>query len=215
MMRFLLSFLIIAASISPSFAQDNCTLRKNQEGIKVYLCETEGSPFKTIKVSFEAKGSIKSYASGVLNINNYKSWQVNISNIKTLKQISKTELIYYSEIDIPWPIDHRDIIFHLTVNQDKKSKVLTIALNHLPTYIPEKEDIIRISLAESALTVTPISSNHLKVEYTLQVNPGGDIPAFIANMFAANTPWNTFYNFRNKLESNEFKIDNSLPIINY
>jgi len=215
MMRILLSLLIIATFISTTNAQDDCALRKNQEGIKVYLCETEGSPFKTIIVSFETKGSIKSYASGVLDINNYKSWQVSINHVKILKQISKTELIYYAEIDAPWPIEQRDLIFHLKVIQHPVSKKLTVTLKEMPSYMPEQEGIIRIPLAESTLTVTPITTNHLKVEYILQVNPGGDIPAFIANMFAANTPWQTFRNFRNKLESNEFDNNNVAEIINY
>ena len=208
-----ISFLTIFYTVG--FAQENCSLRKNQEGIKVHLCETEGSLFKTIKVSFEAKGSIKSYASGVLHIENYKSWQGSINHVKTLKQISGTELIYYAEIDAPWPIEQRDLIFHLKVTQNQLSKVLTVTLKEMPTYIPEKEGIIRIPSAESTLTVSPITKNHLKVEYILHVNPGGGIPAFIANMFAANSPWNTFKNFRQKLENGEFKIDYSLPIANY
>jgi START domain-containing protein len=191
-------------------AQNNCDLKKDEAGIKVYLCETEASSFKTIKVNFKANGTIQEYANGVLDVAGYKNWQVSILHVEILEQISETELIYYAEIDTPWPLAHRDVIFHLIVTQDDKSKILQVSLEQLPTYIPSIEHIVRVPLAKSLLTVTPIDTNRLTIEYYLEVNPGGDVPAFIANIFAANTPWNTFNNFRNKLESNDFEINSNL-----
>lgn len=200
---------------STSQAQENCHLKKDQDGIKIYLCESEKSSFKTIKVAFEAKGTLKSYASGVLSIDGYKEWQNSILNIYPLKTINQLELIYYSEVDAPWPVSNRDLIFHLKMKQDANTKVLTVSLEQLPTFIPLKTGIIRIPEANSLLTVTPVDKNQLKVKYVIHVDPGGDIPAFIANMFAANTPWHTFSNFRRKLESGQFKEVDSLLIENY
>jgi len=198
----------------PSTAQDDCFLRKDSDGIKVYLCETDASPFKQIKVYFETEGSLAEYASGVMNIKNYKKWQNSIIKIEVLKKITERELIYYSEVDAPWPITNRDLIFHIKLNQNLTSKVLTVTLEQLPTYIPKKEDLVRIPSAISTLTVTPIGDNRLSVSYILQVDPGGDIPPVLANLFAANTPWNTFNNFRKMLESKEIKVNRKLKIVN-
>lgn len=214
-MRILLIHFLLISILSTSFGQENCSLRKDQDGIKVYLCETEESSFKTIKVQFEAKGTLKKYASGVLNMEGYKEWQNSILNIYMLARINELELIYYSEVDTPWPVSNRDLIFHLKMNQDSITKTLTVSLEQLPTYISPKEGIVRIPIANSLLTVTPIDSQHLKVNYVIHVDPGGEIPAFIANMFAANTPWTTFSNFRKKLESGEFEEIENLSIENY
>lgn len=214
-MKILLLFYFLFTICSTSQAQENCHLKKNQDGIKIYLCETEGSSFKTIKVSFKTKGNLKSYASGVLSIDGYKEWQNSILNIYTLKIINQLELIYYSEVDAPWPVSNRDLIFHLIMKQDSSTKILTVSLEQLPNYIPQKEGIIRIPRANSLLTVTPIDKNHLKVNYVIHVDPGGDIPAFIANIFSANTPWHTFSNFKHKLELGVFRELDSLSIENY
>lgn len=196
-------------------AQEDCKLKKDQEGIKIYLCKTEGSSFKTIKVAFETKGTLKSYASGVLNIAGYKEWQNSILNIYTLENINDLELIYYSEVDAPWPVSNRDLIFHLKMDQDSITKSLTVSLKQLPLFIPAKEGIVRIPTANSLLTVIPIDSAHLQVNYVIHVDPGGDIPAFIANVFSTNTPWHTFNNFRSKLANDEFDEIENLPIENY
>lgn len=182
-------------------AQENCHLRKDEEGIKVFLCKTEGSSFKTIKVNFEVKTTLKEYAAGLLAINSYTQWQYNIINPKIIERISNQELIYYSEVDTPWPIAHRDLVFHLKMWQDTSSLALKMTLKQLPNYIPHKEGIVRIPEAESLLTVTPIDADRVSVNYVIHVDPGGEVPAFLTNMFAAQTPWHTFNNYRERLES--------------
>ncbi len=193
-----------------NLAQQGCELKKDEEGIKIYLCETEGSSFKTIKVALEVQGSLRSYAAGILAVENYHLWQNSISNISILKRISSHELIYYSEVDAPWPLAHRDLIFHLKLSQDSLSRQLRVTLQQMPDYIPEKPGIVRIPEASSELRVTPLEGNRLKVAYTIHVNPGGHIPAFIVNVFAAETPWHTYYNFRQLLESGTF---DNLPVV--
>lgn len=185
-------------------AQQDCKLRKNEQGIKVYLCETEGSDFKTIKVAFRTHGNLAAYAGAVLDVKGYTKWQSNITNIRILKIINLHELIYYSEVETPWPIAHRDLIFHLILKQDSLTKKLQVTLEQLPEYIPKKNNIVRIPEAKSILKVTPLKNNLLEVNYTIHVDPGGQVPAILANLFAANTPWQTFYNFKNLLESGAF-----------
>jgi hypothetical protein len=49
------------------------------------------------------------------------------------------------------------------------------------------------------LTLTPLSKTNIKVRYVLDVDPGGEVPAWLINMFAANTPWNVYHNFRQQV----------------
>ncbi|MDH5366951.1 MAG: START domain-containing protein [Cyclobacteriaceae bacterium] len=183
------------------YGQENCEQKKNEEGIQVYLCETSGSPFKTVSVNFTAKTTLKQYAAGVLDIANITKWQTNIINQYVLKTINEKELIYYCEVDAPWPIAHRDLIFRFKMSQDSTTKVLTVTLKQLPEYIPVKKDIVRVPKAESILTVTPLSESKVKVNYTIHVDPGGEVPAFIVNLFAVQGPWQTYKNYRDLLST--------------
>ncbi|MCB0494522.1 MAG: hypothetical protein KDC79_00175 [Cyclobacteriaceae bacterium] len=193
---FLLQLLVFTV-----FGQEGCQLKKDGDGIKVWLCETNNSAFKTIKVEFEAEATLKEYAAGLLDIESYKYWQHNIIEPRILKTINEKELIYYSEVDTPWPISNRDLIFYLKMWQDSISLVLKVSLEQLPNYLPVKDGIVRIPEAESLLTVAPINDHRVKVTYVLHVDPGGEVPAFLANMFASQTPWQTFKNYRDRLES--------------
>ena len=182
-------------------AQENCQLKKDDDGIKIYLCENDSSNFKTIIAEYEVPATLSQYAAIVLDVENYKEWQYKSINPHTVKKVSDTELYYYTEVSAPWPVNNRDLIFHLQMRQDKANKTLTVELTQTPGFLPEKKDVVRVPKAHSLLKVTPVDKGHVHVRYVLDIDPGGVIPAWIANMFAAQAPWNTFNNFRNRVIS--------------
>ncbi len=179
-----------------TFAQQDCELKKSANDIKVYLCDNETQKFKTIIVELEMPATLSQYAALVLDINNSNKWQYKVAKQEVLKTISATELYYYSEVSPPWPVSNRDVIFHMILRQDSASRRLTVTLEAMPKYLPENDGVVRLPYAESTLTVDPIDKGHVKVRYELDVDPGGDVPAWVINLFAPNAPWHTYNNFR-------------------
>ena len=198
-MRIGATLLVFFQAILPLSAQENCSLKKDSEGVKVYLCENEQRAFKTIIVELEVPATLSQYAAKVLDVENYFRWQDRIKDQKIVKQVSNTELYYHSEVNVPWPAADRDYIFHLNMQQDPESKVISMTLTEMPDFLPRKEGVVRVPYAKSLLTLTPISATRVSVRYVLDVDPGGEIPAWLVNMFAANTPWNTYVNFRKQI----------------
>jgi hypothetical protein len=167
----------------------------------VYLCDSEISNFKTIVVDLEVPATLSQYAALVMDIESYHKWQYKAKGARLLDQVSQTELYYYLAIETPWPIDDRDMIWHLTMNQDSATKVIVVDLVEIPDYIPRVEGVVRIPKAKSTLTIKPIDKTHVHVHYIIDVDPGGTAPAWIVNMFAAQTPWNTYNNLRERIKS--------------
>ena len=48
--------------------------------------------------------------------------------------------------------------------------------------------------------LTPIAENKTKVEYQMHVEPGGYVPAWLANMKIVDTPYTFMYNLREQVE---------------
>lgn len=195
-MKFVALLLLVVHAWNISVAQENCVIKKDDEGVKVYLCDNNKSNFKTIIVELEVPATLSQYAAQVLDIANYPNWQDRVEQQKIIKQISETELYYYAQVSAPWPASYRDYIFHLNLEQDSITKVLKMSLKEMPNYLPKVDGIIRIPFAESLLTITPISAKRVNVRFVLDIDPGGELPPWLVNMFAANTPWNTYVNFR-------------------
>jgi hypothetical protein len=121
-----------------------------------------------------------------------------------LKKISAAELYYYSEVSLPWPISNRDFVAHLKVTQDPHSKVVTIDGPVISNYVPEKKDVIRVKSSFGKWVLTP-QKNNVKIEYTLETDPGGSLPVWLVNLFAAKGPHETFKNLKVQLEKVEYK----------
>ena len=60
--------------------------------------------------------------------------------------------------------------------------------------------------------ITPIAKGRIKVEYTIRLDPGGDLPAWLFNLFVTKGPAESFENL--KLQLNKPQYTNvHLPFI--
>lgn len=183
-----------------SLAQLSCELKKNKDNIKIFSCKIKESEFNAIKAEFEVNATLKQYKSIVLDVDNYKEWHYKEVNQKIIKKVSPTEFIYYSEVTAPFPVSNRDLILHLKLEQDSITNILTVSSNSIANYLPLVDNCVRVPKSNSKLTITPIAESKLKIEYFIEIDPGGLIPAWVANSFSTQAPYETFKKLIEKLE---------------
>ena len=167
-------------------------LKKEKDSIRVYSRQSSQSKFNEIKVELAIKAKLSEIASLILDIDNYSKWSRSLKTSYILKQVSANDLYFYSEVNSPWPAKNRDIIVHLKILQDPVTKVMTIKAIGVPDYIPVKMNIVRIPFSEETWTVVPVEKNRIKIIYYMQIDPGGDAPAWMVNLFATKAPLETF-----------------------
>ena len=182
-------------------AQPNCELKKEKDNIKVYGCPVEGSALNDIRVEFEVNSTIEKYIPIVLDVAHYGEWRYREFNQKVLKKINDTELIYYAQVSAPFPMSDRDLVLHLKLNQDPITKIMTVKIESMLDYIPPVEDVVRVPSSLSTMTLTPVGESKLKVSCLVRINPGGQLPAWVINMFSTQGPYETFKNLKDKLEA--------------
>lgn len=173
-------------------AQVNWELKVNREGIKVYTKTMDNSPLKAVKTVCTLNTSLSTLTAVLLDIPGSMDWVYATKTITLLKQISPAELIYHSEINIPWPASNRDFIVGISVVQDEKTKVVTLLGINKPDYLPERKDVVRIQQSYSKWLITPVQPGVVRIEYELQVDPSGKVPVWLVNMFATRGPFETF-----------------------
>ncbi|MHA4809746.1 START domain-containing protein [Flavitalea flava] len=172
--------------------KENWKLKADKEGIAIYTRTLPDSRFNAVKVECTLTATLSQFVAVILDVNTGTEWEYSTKSSILLKQVSPSELYYYSEVSVPWPVSNRDFIAHLKAVQDPGTKVVTIYGPTIPDYIPEKKDIVRVLRSEGKWIITPIAGNRVKVEYTLRVDPGGNVPAWLINMFATKGPYESF-----------------------
>src|SRR5258707_6333996 len=111
---------------APVSGQENWKLKSNKEGIAIYLRSLPDSKFKAVKVECEVAASLSQLVAVILDVKTWVEWVYRTKSCILLKQVSPSELYYYSEVSIPWPASNRDFIAHLITVQDPQTKVVTV-----------------------------------------------------------------------------------------
>jgi hypothetical protein len=208
---FLTGCMIVLMHVS-SLAQPDWQLKQDKDGIQVYTKNIDNAKLKAVKVVTSISTSLTTLTAVLMDVDGSKDWVYATKKISLLKQVSPASLIYYSEIEIPWPGSNRDFIVEIQASQDEKTKVVTVDGFNKPDYLPENNNMVRIRQSYSKWLITPLQKGQVKIEYVLQVDPGGNIPIWLINLFATKGPLETFKKLREQVKKKKYAYI-SLPYI--
>jgi len=194
------------------FGQSDWKLSTQKDGVKVYTLNLPDSKFKAIKVECEIDATPSQLVALLMDVNTSADWVYHTKSCTLIKQVSPSELYYYSEVNLPWPAANRDFVAHLIVSQNPETKVVVIDGPAVNGMVPVKNGIVRITNSTGKWTITPDGIDKVKVEYTLHVEPGGSIPAWMANMFATQGPLEIFKKLKVQIQKPVYK-NAELPFI--
>ncbi|WP_426670107.1 START domain-containing protein [Mucilaginibacter sp. McL0603] len=183
---------LLLLKVTGVYAQTDWNLKNEKNGIKVYSSQVSNSKFKAIKVECELNATASQLVEVLLDIKACPEWLDHTKSCTLLKQVSPSELYYYSEVSIPWPVQNRDFVAHLVVHQNPETKVVTMDGPAVSGFVPIKEGIVRVHSSRSLWIITPLKKGLVKVVYTLQVDPGGNVPAWLVNLLATQGPMKSF-----------------------
>jgi hypothetical protein len=202
MIRIISTLLLFTSLYLSGHAQNqDCKEKKNSNGIIVYVCKTQNEQFKSLKAEFTIDNtSLVELVAFIKNVNHYPKWQYNMVSAEMLKRESDDIMITRAEIDAPWPVENRELIVQYEMYQNEAQDSLHVIAKTHPYDYP-KSDLVRIPFSHAEWFVKK-AGNLLKVSYTLSVNPGGSLPAWLVNMALAEGPFHTFSNLKKELENN-------------
>jgi START domain len=182
-------------------SQDKWKLRLDEQGIRVFTSELDTIQYRKVRIQMQVNGTIENFKKVFFDVNRHKSWVYKCDVSYLLRRISENELYYYSQLDVPWPASNRDMIVRILWKEDRKTGNVQIEGNGYPQFIPPKKDFVRIPLQIAEWNIRPVSAGKIQVEYQILVDPGGNVPAWILNLFIAKAPYETFRNLRKQVEA--------------
>jgi hypothetical protein len=176
-------------------------ISKSKKLILLYTRKVSYSDYKEFKGEMIVASNPEAIVKYLRNIDDYKDWLPDCLESKKLDAISASEQINYVLTDIPWPYEDRDLAYKFTlVPEDSITGQIIILIENRPDYIPFRKKIVRIPKSVGFWTLTPIGENKTKAEYQMHVEPGGYVPAWLANLKLVDTPFLFMYNLREQVE---------------
>jgi hypothetical protein len=199
-MKALAICLLFLTSFPPGSDKNTWTLTLEKDGINIYSRPSDFSKFNDIRVDMDLPGTVDQLAAILRDVNRYTDWIYATRTSKMVKKVNENEVIYYAEVGTPWPAANRDYYADLKINLNPANHSMNIVSVGMKDYQPEKKDLVRIPLSRSFWTVTTQPNGKIHLQYILQLDPGGSLPTWILNSFAAKAPIETFSHLKKKME---------------
>jgi hypothetical protein len=188
------------------FGQDDgkWKLKKNKNGIEIFTTQSDTSAFMAFKARMTIQGSVGAFVAVLQDLDHMPDWGYNIEYARLLEKSGDTLVIYYSEASVPFPFANRDGIYLNRFIWNNQSRQLKVDIELLHNYLEVKEKLVRVK-GNGEWLVKVLGDDSLEMIFRMQVDPGGEIPAWLVNMFIDETPYETMVNIREMMKKPEYR----------
>ncbi|GKX49865.1 hypothetical protein SOASR029_01740 [Budvicia aquatica] len=190
---------VILLFISLSSHAENWELEMDKEGIRVFLSTPQDSSFK----AYRAETIIKALPGAIASILADMSLSCQLMyGCKQARLIKQQGYDYwaYSQIKAAWPVSDRDLSIYSHAELEEDGTIV-VKVSALPENVPAAKDHIRITKLDGFWKFIPIDSQTTQVIYQVAAEPGGSVPAWLANKFVVDGPFETLKAFRQHAEA--------------
>jgi len=188
------------------FGQDdiNWELVKNSNNIKVYTQKLPYHQIKKVKAESVITATLSELVALFKDAKNHSNWVFLNESAKIVEVTDNNNWKYYSYTVTPWPVSNRDYYTSTVLLQNDIDYSVTITSVAIPDFAPEQKDCVRISYINSVWTLNPIGNGLVYISFELEVDPGGNIPAWLVNLTITKGPYNTMIGLIKELKTERY-----------
>jgi len=183
--------------------QEPWELVKDKEGIQVFTRANTVSSFKEFKATMRIEAGVNEFLAVLYDVEGLSDWAYNIIESKLLHRPDDMSQIYYAVAKTPWPYKDRDGIYLNQITWDKKAKLLLVEIDMLEQDVEVSDNYVRMD-GYGYWQVKEVSAGQVEVIFQMQVDPGGSIKAWMANMFVSDSPYHTMAGLRDVLQKKKY-----------
>jgi stearoyl-CoA desaturase (delta-9 desaturase) len=175
-----------------TYGQQKWELKRNEEGIKVYTSASANPALHSVKVVCKINTGMQQFTALLMDAKAHEDWVYNTRTSYAVKQLAAGHMLYYSEIEMPWPLANREVVVDLTIAPQPDGKMILITASAVPLYVASTPGKVRVKYSDVVWKVIPAAAGQLLVEYTATADPGGNVALWVTNAFLTRGPFETF-----------------------
>ncbi len=182
--------------------------------VSVYTRSIEGSEFKAFKGVVEVSADITTVLSVLRDYASYPQWYHNNVETKVIDPTSSGEPLIYAVTEAPWPLADRDSVTRVSVEADDVDASSDASVAGVPKFVrlkvtaepdgyPLQKGRVRIPELNGSWQLESVDEETTLVTFSMAADPGGEVPAFVANSVVIEMPLKTLTKFKARCESKE------------
>lgn len=174
------------------------SLTKDKDGVRVFTQDSSFSGFKMFRGEVEVPTDLEQALKFLKDAPLATTWLHDCIESRLLESITSNHYTVYQVIKAPWPVHDRDYVLDIRVNRSESEKKAVIQVKGLDRrdLMPEQKKRVRVTELKGTWTLTETADNSVEIIYQTEANPTGKIPAWLANAFVVDQPFNTLLNLK-------------------
>jgi hypothetical protein len=183
-------------------------LVSDRNGIQVYMQPGDQTPLKTFRGVTRFPLADEYAMVALLNdYYAYPDWLHFVDSARELGRSNEQVRQLHVTTLLPWPLADREAVLQTRVIQGDgpAGKEVVVDLSNRPDLLPPNPDYVRFPHMEGMLRFRRVAQEEVEVVYQLEMNPGGYIPAWLANILLRDAPYFTLERLRRVVHRAEYQ----------
>jgi hypothetical protein len=194
-------WLLLACFSVGAHAGADWQVASHHDGITIYTRHEAGRDLKDFRGVVRVKASMRDVVATLVDVDAMPEWFFDMRAARVLEAGGPQDSYIYVVMKGVWPVQDRDAVVRVGWTQDPRTLVLSLNGTAAPEHYPPMRERVRIPRMSSSWTVTPLSAGETEVRLDVNVDPGGNIPVWLANLVVILMPERTLEHLRERLEN--------------
>lgn len=194
---------LLLASTSIASEWERVRTASERSDVDVWVKPIEGNPLKAFRGRTEVPYSMLTTMAVLTDVDNFPKWVFQCHSAKLLDDIGDD--LAYIYIKGIWPVSDRDAVVRSVVTQDSDGMTTlhSQAANEV-TY--EVANTVRLPMLDNRFILEPLADGWTRITFETFVNPGGMIPAWLANTVATKAPLTTLQKIQKRMTLPRYQL---------
>jgi len=165
------------------FASDHWKCVKEKKGITIFSKKARDSKYNQFKSVTVINAPFDVIVDTLRDFNAYPLWQPFMEEMKILENQGNDHVVAYASFDFPWPVSNRELLVETTIVKNgmlpSTLKIIVEGIDFPPAN--RKKKYIRIKFYRCETLIEAIGEIRSRITFTLESDPGGNLPPATAN----------------------------------
>ena len=191
---------IAGAWTAPAQASDWEVIAE-RDGIVVSRRTVPGRSFPQLRAIGEVPGTPYEILAVLLDVPAHVKWLPDCVESRTVRRVDAWRSIVYTRTDAPWPVSDREaVIENEVIFLDPPSQV-KVTFEAVPSSgVARARGTVRMKTINGSYAIEAIDERRSLVQYELDADPAGALPAWLITMQSTRNPMQTLTGLRRRLQ---------------
>ncbi len=190
----------VAAAV-PSQAADWQVITE-RDGIVVSRRPVQGRGFPQLRAVGEVAGTPYEILAVLLDVAAHPKWLPDCIESRTVRRLDTWRYIIYTRTDAPWPVSDREAVIENEVIFLDPPRKVKVTFDALPASdVAHARGTVRMKSVNGYYSIEAIDDRRSLVQYELDADPAGVLPAWLVNYQSTRNPLETLAGLRTRLQA--------------